>query len=513
MISLRTHAICLLLTLPGIASAVVTPQSLQNRLSELAPLGAKGLDLDALKREVGYENQQLSTKQRARLEADLLLKQIRFGVQAAYQAALKATGNAEAARAKVRENALQDLEHIDPALADDVRLVVDDALSGGFQQAPPSVTLTKQLADASLLRQEVLQGSALTPVVLKEKVPNPSAIEDIHLGPKTTQLPRDTGGALATDNLGVLRYNSRQEMAQAMVSATDSSERWVATANVNFRSNRMTGYEENISLQMKAEFLGFEVSAGPVFKFRRTLTSTANFSGEGMNPLVDGRGFFDFVVRDSLNNVRPNRRFIFFTCELESDIEFEERVGGGFKVGGPGADIQQINGFRQSVNMSSRRILVPDAIGGYQTNLAMLEQTCHNEFVMARLSNGRTVKQNMDASIANVIAGTIYVNNAMECVKDSHCDGWYKKHLSFLSDESTTTAECVQTTNKAVMVCAKRGIQGASCPVKGEIQYGIGGMMECAKGYTCIPDKKPVNMRGWSYTKGTCIKYRTGGRF
>ncbi len=501
MATTLVRVLLLVLAAPA-AFAALSVNGLQNRLQSLEPLRRQGLDVDALVREIGYEAQNLDSGGRARLEAQRMLEQVRLSVVAFYDAKIAEGLNTEAARAEVRAHANRDLERFTPAVADGLREVMEATLANprSSRLPAPSPALLAQLEEASRARQATLHPS-LTPVSLPRQRSDEGML-----------IPASAGGGgisgLSINALGVRAYDNRQEMAQALANSDESSERWVATASLTMESIRTTGYEEQISLQVRAEFLGIEISAGPILKFRRLISSMAIIMGEGMSAMVDSQGHFDFTTRDASGRVvtnRRGRRFISFSCRLEARLENEAGMAGGFKLAGVGGTVREINAFNQNIRMDSRWILVPDTIGGRRTHMVMLDQTCHNEFVNARLENGRTVKQNLDASISAFVGSLIYVNDGLDCVQPHHCREWFRGQHPFLRNSSVPA--CIPSDDpREVTTCAMRGVDGAKCPVMYQGRRVSSGFMEleCSEGFTCVPNRDPATRRGIEMIEGRC---------
>jgi hypothetical protein len=426
----------------------------------------------ALIRERSYQEAGLPTPERARLEALLLIRQVQ-GASTAALARARAAGADEAqARGEVEAFLEEELLKVDSALVDDLRAAATSLFD---RRTPrPSALLLERMAAQSLSRQEVLE-------VVNEGI-----------RPKNNPTSGVSGGTgLSTSARGIRRYRSRAQLLQALVSG-DESERWTATTSITQRSTRMVGHQESFSAQVAVEFLGSRIAAGPAFTFSRKIATSVDIRAEGGSPPTDERGYFDLIARDGSNrpvvrNGVPQSRFVFFTCEAEITIESERLVNGGFKVFGAGAEGEVKSLWANNVTLTSRRVLVPDTVDGRQVTFNDLSLLCHQDFMGARTTNGRTVRDNLRASARNLISSLVYQDSALECVEDRHCDRWYQGVLGI--HRYRTAGRCVRARgNVSLLTCQLRGQVGANCAVVQNGQHLSSGYFEypCDRGLRCV---------------------------
>lgn len=470
------------------AFAGMSPEHLESRLNELTVYRSHGLDLDVLQREAAYESLDLTLDQRANSEAQILVQSVRSAVLRGYQAALEETGSVEEASQQVRINVERDMHLVAPELQADMKMIVEDVLRNPVevsQALPVSDTLLSSMKERSKLRQQVLEQAPLSNKAITTKAVN-------------------SKNGLVLDLKGIKQHETKTNFVNALADDQSESERWVATSNVQATSGISRGHEEEISMQVSAEFLGVKVAAGPVFTFKKYITSAADFKGEGLYPIFDSRGSFDFILRDKFGNPKKEkgkigRRYVMMSCNVTSSVESEAALKGGFKVAGVGAEGKVVEKYTNSVLFESRRVLVPDTIDGRAVTVGTLAQICHRDFPRAVTSNGRTVKQNLDTMIRNLISGLTYVNPSLKCVTDAHCVNWYNKEVIWMH-KYNTTPKCVQERNNpSLMTCQLRGVQGAACAVYDGGKRVSSGMFEytCNTGYKCVITHKGGWFQNW----------------
>lgn len=448
-------------------------------LMPLAVAQSPEMDDEALTRELGYNFQRLTIDERARLESQRLLTIVAEATLAAYEKAISEGASEEVARAEVEELVSVDLAKLDPNMANEIQAVVTAVLDGREIPTNVSPLFQNRVIEASELRQAQL--SQTSPANLTAGLQRMDAVVGV-----------GSGTGLNASTRGVRRYQTRQELIAAMVSG-DESERWVATANMSVKSSRATGHDETFTAQLSVEFLGSQISAGPIFTFKRRLTTSVDVKGEGMYPLFNEQGIFDLIWKGAdgrpltNSNGTHQRRFVFFTCDAELLIESERALRGGFKISGVGAEGNLVHTYQNTITLSSRRLLVPDSVDGRQVNLAFLAQICHNDFMRARTQNGRSVRDNMNTTARNLASGLTFVDRASECMVDTHCNNWFRGVVSI--HKYRTAPRCARAVgNNAMFSCQLRGQVGANCQVVRNGRRVSSGYFEytCDRGLRCV---------------------------
>jgi len=470
------------------AVATISEEQLSARLNELEKISV--LDYAALKRQASYELRNMSIEERAFAEATKLLEELRFAVVRGHEMALSELGDVNAARSQLRANMEKDIHLIDESLRDDVRQIVEDVLQSSTPQSikpHPSDRLVQSMKVRAAQMQTLLTQAPHEVVVTNEKLSDARPIRE-----------------LSPERFGEIDHESKAALLQALVDDQSQSERWVSTSNITARSANQRGYETEFSAQVSAEFMGVKVAAGPTFKFKKYVTTSVDLKGEGLYPLFDAQGKFDLVLRDAAGNPRKidgktARRLIFFTCEVETEVESEIAAGGGFKVAGLGAEGKVVAKYSTSISSNSRRALVPSTVDGRQVILSTLAEICHRDFMNTKISNGKTVLQNQEVMVKNIASGLTYVNPAMKCVNDNHCVNWFNREVIWLH-KINTTPRCVQDKSSPnLMTCQVRGVAKAACSVYKEGKRVSTGMFEytCDTGFKCVITHEGGWLQNW----------------
>ncbi len=480
------------------AVAAISPEQIEYRLNELEQIPS--LDHAALKRQASYELSNWSIDQRAEVEATKLLEELRYAVVRGYENALNELDDVGAARAQLHANLEKDIHLIDETLREDVRQIVEDVLRSAN---PQSIQLhpSNRLLQAMRVRAIQIQ-------LLLSQVPS----QKFKLG-NDTKDKRETQ-ELSRERFGEIDHASKSALLNALVDDQSQSERWVSTSNMTARSASQRGHESEFSAQVTAEFMGTKISAGPTFKFKKSVTTAVDIKGEGLYPLFDSKGKFDLVLRDNTGNPlmiegAKSRRFIFFTCEITTDVESEIAVGGGFKVAGMGADGKVVSKFATSIGSNSRRVLVPSTLDGRQVILSTLAEICHRDFMYTKISNGKTVLENQEVMVENIASGLTYVNPAMKCLTNNHCVNWYNREVIWLHKYNTTPRCIEDKSNPDLMTCQLRGAENANCTVIKDGKRVSSGMFEytCDTGLRCVVTHQGgwfQNWELWDPWRGEC---------
>lgn len=481
------------------AFAAIDEAHLNSRLEELKPYANKGLDIEGLEREAFYEVSGYTIDQRAQFESEHLRRQIQQAVLRGFDIALEETGSPDLAREQILTNMENDLHLIDESLRQDIKQIVIDTL---YQSKSMKGTgqLSINLVNSMKERSESNLSMLAAPLI------NEISIDPASIFPPAQEL--------SFDRRGEKNHLTTTDLVKALTDDQTLSERFVSTANISARSSVSTSAATTFSAQVSAEFLGVSVSAGPTFNFKNTISTHVDVKGEGHYPIFDAQGRFDLVLRDGngkpkLDRGKTIRRFVMFVCEASSDIESETVVKGGFRVLGVGADASVSQKYTTSISLTSRRVLVPNSLEGREATLNTLATICHKQYMQHRVSNGRTVRQNLETMARNMVSGLTYVNASMECVRDTHCYDWYNNRVIWMH-KFNTTPKCIQTKNNpSLMTCQLRGTEGANCTVVRNGKRVSNGYFEyqCDKGFRCVVSHEGgwfQNFNLWDSWKAEC---------
>ena len=163
----------------------VSFQEKMNRVEYLESLNSESvsMNIDAYRRELQYEKQQLSLEQRAENEASLLVEKIKVQIQKSYEAALKKNSPEEAV-AEVRQAIEKDIGLIAPELRDEIReialSILEDVENGQMSSSISSDNLQRVLISGVKARSEFLNTEADTTSL------SARAYEDVDSGTPTS---------------------------------------------------------------------------------------------------------------------------------------------------------------------------------------------------------------------------------------------------------------------------------------------------------------------------------------
>lgn len=473
----------------------VSFQEKQLRVDSLMKLqkNAPAITFEAYQRELGYEKRGLSIEARTKNETNLLAEKIRSQVYSAYQAAMKEHNSPTLAREEVSEAIERDLEQADPKLKEELmnfaNVTLDNVESGGVNQE------TAELENVE--------------IVLGREVENRKAFlnaEDSLLGDDPIN-PKPNSSKDSEKKT----YASREELMESLVSDRESS-RFVSTAGQTIKTAQVVRSDTTISMQVKMEFLGAELSAGPSISFKREIATDAILMTEGLNPVILKDGTFDRFKRGRDNKVvfkngKAVTRYISMACDVDLKFETEYNGAGGFKYMGMGADVSVSSSFQNAVNLQSRRIALPETVANKTMTVKYISELCHGEFMKAKATNTMTVRQSLDLMMKNVVSGLVFSNPKTKCAKNSDCAKWFKKEVISLQKRKNTY-RCVEDTRDKFRFCQLRGEAGQNCTVIENGKKTSSGHNEfpCDWGLKCVKKSDATEFLGidFTYAVGKC---------
>ena len=423
-----------------------------------------------------------------------MAEKIRDQIHSAFQAALKEHKSPQLAREEVREAIESDLEQAAPDLKQELLIfansTLDEVEQGGISQETDLANVEGVLRKEVVIRKNFLNA------------------EDSMLdGDPIT--PRANGNKDSEKKT----YNTKQELMESLVSDRESS-RWVSTSGQTVKTAQATKAETKISMQVKMEFLGAEIEAGPSISFKREISTDAMISSEGLSPVINRDGTFDRFKRDRDNKViykngKAVIRYVSMTCDADLKFETEGTMGGGFKYMGMGADVSVSSSYSNTVNFQSRRIALPETVAGKTLTVKYIAELCHGEFLKAKATNTMTVRQSLDVMMKNVVSGLVYSNPKTKCAQNSDCANWFNKEVISLKKRNNTY-RCVEDKRDKFRFCQLRGLSGQNCSVIEGGKRTSSGQNEypCDWGLKCVKKVDATYIFGydWSYSLGKCGK-------
>ena len=448
------------------------------------------INLDSYRRELEYEKKNLPIEKRAQIEANLLAEKIKIQVQKAYDLALENSGEKEALK-EVRSGIERDLDLIASEFKDEISLISSSALesarNGGLNTS----------SDLSNLERLMFKGSSERSNYLNK--------EDEVEGDFQGKPPLSNGAGIKSfENSS---YLSKSDVINSLVSDFESSP-WVSSSSLNFRSDFITKIESKINLQLKVEFLGATIEAGPTIAFKREFKTSVFIMAEDLNPFLLPDGRFENVRRDAngkvlLENGRPKKRYVSFSCDASLKFETEYEGAGGFSIAGSGLDHSVMKKYLNSVDLSSRRIVVPEVIEDKIVTLGYLNQICHHDFLNAKVSSNITISKSLNIMMKNVVSSLRFSHPKTSCVYDSDCHNWfYDQNIALM--RLNNAPRCVTDSKEKYQYCSLRGLKGQNCTVYNSKGVRVSnGSFEfaCDKGLKCLK----VGSRG-----GSCINSQKG---
>lgn len=478
---LKTRYLPILALLSFSALAEVSFEEKKNRIEYLEELSkeAVSMNIEAYRRELQYEKQNLPLERRAEYEALLLAEKVKVQIQKAYEAAL-VDASPDDAFNEVREAIEKDLELIDPSLKEEIKNLSYQTLENAQRGIMTSET------DVSSIAAIMLKGVQERHSFFNEEGEDISEVAGMNLDSSRKS------------------YGTKKQVLDALVSGRDGAKA-SASANMTIKGDSISRREGKISVQVKAEFLGVSLDAGPTILFTRLYRTGVVVNAEGLNPILRSNGQFDFTKQGS-----TQKRLIVFNCDAELAFESDYAGGGGFSFAGVGGNITVAKKYANRVTLTSRKISVPEVIEGKVVTLRYLNQLCHMDFLKARVTNTMNVAGSLNIMMKNVISGLRFSHPQTKCVTDNHCRNWFNKEVVGLM-KLKNTPKCVENTKEKYRTCELRGLKGQNCSVYDSRGKRVSdGMFEfkCNTGFTCTKVQEEGWLKGGSlyqHAKGRCM--------
>lgn len=467
--------------------------------------GVSQVNLEAFHRELFYEQQGYSLPERADMEANLLAEKVRNQVVKAYETSLKLHGDEDKAAEEIRSAIEKDLELVSPDLQDELRRISFEALDE-VQRGRISATTKLDKIKQSMLKHVQSRFDYLN---AEQKIDvNFASDNDSTRYNKVS--PDVFASVFGSDDASKAVYKDKKELMAALVSDQDAmDEIYDRYASTSMDSVELVTTDSNISLQVKVEFLGIGVEAGPTISFSREFRTMVNVVAQSLNPVLLPDGNFDFYMRDRQGKIikekgKERKRKVGFMCRAQLEFASRYTGSGGFTYAGMGGGASVSKSFRNSVNLESRRLAIPEYVGNKTATYKYLNELCHNDFLNAQISNTLTIKKSLNIMMKNVISSLRFSHPKTKCAVDSHCFNWYNKELIPLV-RVKNYPRCVAETREKFMQCELRGLQGQNCAVydnkgtrisDGQWEY------KCDTGLKCVKYQDA----GWfSPAKGKCM--------
>ena len=456
-------------------------------LEDLTKSSAVSMNIEAYHRELGYEKENLSFEKRAENEAKLLAEKVQLQIVKSYEAAFATHGDASAAADEVRQAIEKDLILVSEDLQDEMRNLSLNALEN-IQRG--EITSNYNLNN---IEKALMKGVEERSNFLNEEGDN--------------SLPP----AMAKNDSSRTSYTNKADILESLTSNRDSID-WITTAGNTIKSAEVRRVDSRVSMQVKVEFLGVGVEAGPSIYFKREYKTNVTVMSGGMTSTLLPDGNFDFVERDRMGqaikvNGKNKRRFISFQCDADLEFQTDYAGSGGFSFAGIGGSAGVTKSFSNSVSISSRRLLLPEVIANKAVSMKTLTELCHNDFLNARVTNNLTVTGALNVMMKNVVASLRFSHPKTKCSTDKHCSKWFTSETTSLARKNNV-ARCVEASKDQYLTCELRGQLGQSCIVydaKGKRLSSGSNEYQCDKGLKCV---QTVEAGFLSPAKGECSKIK-----
>ena len=455
-------------------------------------LQAPSVVFEDYQRELEYEKHDLTVEDRAKNETNLLAEKIREQVRLAYEAAIKENKSPELARIEIKAAIEKDLALANTEMREELLNLALEILNN-IENGPSSEEVDLSTVEVVMMKKVETRKAFLNAEYVTTDSINPTA------NPSKDSEKKD--------------YASKVELIDSLVSDRESS-RWISSANQTVKTAQVIKNETKLALQIKVEFLGASLEAGPVISFKREFSTNAVIMAEGLNPVILRDGNFDLHKKDAnnqaiLKNGKVQKRYVAFFCDADLKFSSEYTGSGGFKYLGVGADVMISKTFENTVNLQSRRIALPETVANKTTTVKFISDLCHGEFKQARFSNKMTVGQSLDVMMRNVVSGLIFSHPKTKCIQDSQCKDWFNGEVLAIH-RYKNTYRCVEDSIDKHRFCQVRGLEGQNCPViesgkrtsSGEWEYACNFGMKCVK----YESASYLLDWTWSHAKGKCQK-------
>ncbi|HXH32527.1 MAG TPA: hypothetical protein VNJ01_17135 [Bacteriovoracaceae bacterium] len=461
-----------------------------DRVEYLEKLSTKApaIYVDAYKRELQYQKQGLSLQTKAAHEANLLAENIKLQIADQYTKTLDLLGSKEAAADEIKATIDKDLALLAPELQSSVKHFSLEALAD-IQSGEISNSTSIQGIETSLLSG--IKSRAL--YLNQESMLEPG---NLNANPSMGAAPQ-----------AKLAYASKAQLAQELANDNENGA-YITTASSTYESEENSKSAHALSLQLKGQYLGVDIELGPKVIFSREYNTRVSIQADGMEQIFRSTGDFEFY---KMRNGRKTKRLITFSCKTSLRFAAEYEGAGALKMMGTGYEYNRSRKFIDTVEKNSRQIHMPETIAGKYTTLAVLRDTCLNEFLATHLSNGWRIRDVLQIDMQGVISGLRLVHPRSRCAQDNHCFNWYNGLGTIY--KANTYPRCIADTNgQGFASCELRALKGHACTVYANGKRVSTDQFErpCDGGLTCYKVREAgwflegVTGRLWSAPKGQC---------
>lgn len=457
----------------------------QERIELLEKLSGESIsmNIDAYKRELDYEQNNLSLNERAAREVNLLVEKIRFQVQKTYMNSLKGKSSEEA-QSDVIAQIDKDIQLVAPEIRDEIRDLAVSALDVETANANTNTNSNVHLENLHLYELEAVNERSN---YLNSEADQPERAFLNEFDPQR------------------LNYNNDQEIISTLIS-DGPNVKFISSSRTIVKSDSVAASSSKVSVQLKATFLGMSIDAGPSISFTRKFKTNATFIGEGLSPIITPDGEIDFSI-PTTSGKRIGRK-INFGCDATLEFETDYSGQGGFSVGGLSAGHSSSKSYSNSVSVNSREIMLPHTIGDKKVNLDTVKRICNRKFLYAWIESSKmNIAQSLEIMMKDLIKGLHFSHPKTTCLYDNQCNDWFNNQvIGFF--QIANRPRCIQDSSEGFRTCELRGVKGQNCSVYDNTGKRISsGQFEfkCDTGLECVK----VKNEGW-FTNGRLYQHAVG---
>ena len=171
--------------------------------------------------------------------------------------------------------------------------------------------------------------------------------------------------------------------------------------------------------------------------------------------------------------------------------------------------------YADIVNLTSRRVTIPDYVENKTVTIKYLAELCSKDFLKARINDKLTVEESMNTTMKNMLKGLKFAHPKTSCALDQHCNDWYANEVpAFMKLKiHKTVPRCVEESREFYRSCELRATEGQYCPIfdkNGKRLSDLGSLEHpCDKGLTCVQVEAGGWLQNWEIYKapvGRCLK-------
>jgi hypothetical protein len=163
------------------------------------------------------------------------------------------------------------------------------------------------------------------------------------------------------------------------------------------------------------------------------------------------------------------------------------------------------------VQLTSRRLAVPETVAGQTVTMNYLQQLCHRDFLTTRLNRELTVAGSLNQMMRGVVSNLVASHPRTNCIQTSHCQNWFRRN--YVQLQGKAIPRCVENRAEQFRYCQVRALENQKClvVVRGEVHSRgpSAGEFDCDFGLRCQQTRNRVLLRGFDvmqWAEGKCVR-------